>query len=296
MRLRCVETCVFAPIIMLLILPSDALAARYVPIEVRLKGVVLLKGYDSDSGERDFDEVWDNLHNVQFKATDEFTNRYVQQDTKDVVLDCTNNDAEESDLVVDDSCGGDARPRTLKIYRVHPDRFGHEWKLDNAQVLDLFYERKMLREDVADLKRPRRERVTQRDDNKKRNVAISVITNNDMLLDGSDDDDGRRDADAVWDNLPNVRLKASEAFLKEYVKDGTSVVKVGCILNVRYGGKSRNRYWHIMRVKPDEFGREWMLDPYDVKDEFEFREISRELASQLKNPKRSLGPRFFNLQ
>lgn len=290
MRLRYVETSVFVTILVVLSNQLDALAARYVEHQVRLNGVVLLKGNDSDSGERDFDQVWNNLPNVHFMATPEFIKEYVNQDTKEVILECTNKDAEESDLVIDAAFGGDARPRTFKIHRVKPDRFGHEWVLDNVQLKDLFYIRTMPRERVAELKKPGRDRGAKElkpEDAKKRSVAISVISNNIVLLEGSDDDNGRRDADAVWDNLPNVRLKASDAFLKEYVKDNTAVVKATCLLKVTHGGTSRDIAFNIHRIKPDEFGREWKLDPYDVKAEFEFREISRDQASQLTNPKRS---------
>ena len=322
MRPRLVEANVFVTILVLLANQSDVFAARYVPIEVRLNGVVLLKGNDSDGGRRDFDQVWNNLHTVQLQSTEEFNKRYVKEDTKEVVLESTNKDAEKSDLVIDDSCGGDAHTRTLRIHRVNPDRFGNEWMLDNVQLKELFYEREMQREQVAELVRPGRdgrdwvldnvqlkglysERETPRervaelvkpgrdgllkpDDGKKRSVAISVSANNVVLLDGSDDDDGRRDADAVWDNLPNVRLKASEAFLKNYVTEDATVAQAVCRLKVSYGGTTGDRTFLMMiRVKPDEFGREWMLDPKYVKNEFEFRTISRELASHLKNPKRS---------
>lgn len=266
---------------------ANAIAARFVPIEIRLNGIVLLTGNDSDSGHRDFDEVWNDLHKVQFEATEAFKKKYVKQDTKEVVLECTDKDADEPDLEILESFGGDARVHTLKLHRVYPDQFGREWMLDKDQLKKLFYAREITRYRVAELAKPRGDRVVKAPDGQKRSVAIRVVSNGVVLLEGSDDDDGRRDADAIWDDLPNVRLKASEEFLKEHVTDDAELVTVRCTLSVTHGGKSRDLPLQVRRVMPDKLGREWMLSTHHVKNQFEFRDISRELATQLKNPQRS---------
>jgi hypothetical protein len=140
---------------------------------------------------------------------------------------------------------------------------------------------------VAELAKPRGDRVVKPSDGQKRHIAIKVAANDVMLLEGSNDDDGRRDADAIWDDLPNVRLKASEAFLKEYGKTDFQLVTFKCTVNVTHAGKCRDVEFRLKRVMTDEQGREWVLSADDVKDKFDSRDISRELATQLKNPQRS---------
>ena len=168
-----------------------------------------------------------------------------------------------------------------------PDQVGREWMLDYNEVKQLFYNRTMIREDVVKVKSPGRDGPKKPADGKKRNVAVAVSWNDVLLLEGSDDDDGRRDADALWDNVPNVRLRASEAFLAEYVNDTTTTVTVVGTLNVNHGGTSTVALFRVVRVKPDELGREWMLDAKSVDDQFALRKITRDQASYLKKPKRS---------
>jgi hypothetical protein len=287
MRLRFAGTSIFMAMLMVLGSSAYAFATRAVPIEILLNGVVLLKGSDSDNGSRDFDQVWNDLHKVRFAITEEFTKKYVRPDSTEVVLECTDKGADEPDLVIDESYGGEARVRTLKLHRVKPDRFNQEWTLDKEQLTQLFYAREIPRYRAAELAKPRGDRVVKPSDGQKRSVAITVVANDIVLLEGSDDDDGRRDADAIWDDLSNVRLKASEAFQKEYGKTDFQLVTFKCTVNVTHAGKCRDVEFRLRRVMPDELGREWMLSADDVKNKFEWRDISRELATQLKNPERS---------
>lgn len=286
MRLRTVKASIVVMMLVLLTSPSDVFAARFNPIEIRLNGVVLLKGADSDSGERDFDQVWNNLWTVRFTPTEAFTKNYVKQDTTEVVLECTNKDAEKPDLVLDNAFGGTVRTRTLKIHRMKPDRSGREWELDIDQLKELTSARELPREQAARLIYPRGALAVKSSDDKQRSVRIKVTSNNIVLLEGTDQDDGRRDADAIWDNLPNVRLKGSDEFLKEHVNSDSSTVEVVGRVNVSHGGESQIVLFRVIRVKPDDLGRDWMLDPSDVKEAFENREISREMADRLTNPGR----------
>lgn len=286
MRLRSAGTSIFVAMLAVLASSANAFATRLVSIEVRLNDVSLLKGTYGDNGAPDFDQVWNKIHSLQLEVTDEFTKKYVKEGTKEVVLECTDNGADEPDLVIDGSFGGKARVRSLRLHRAKPDRWGHEWSLDKDQLTQLFYAREMPRDRVAELVKPRGDRVVKPPDGEKRHIAVTVVANGVMLLEGSDDDDGRRDADAIWDDLPNVRLKATEVFLKEYVKDDAQLVTVRATLNVAHAGTCRKSEFRVRRVMPDEHGRGWVLAAADVKKKFEFRDISRELATQLKDPQR----------
>lgn len=130
-----------------------------------------------------------------------------------------------------------------------------------------------------------------------RYVEASITLDGKTLLKGSRGDNGRVDADGVWEYLKSIRFKATEDFRKLNVAPDaqetilTSDAPAGqlgtIILDIRYGGKAITRELKLVRVPIDEYGREWSLDAAQVDELFDERLIRRSDAAQLENPKNS---------
>jgi hypothetical protein len=130
-----------------------------------------------------------------------------------------------------------------------------------------------------------------------RYVEASITRDGITLLKGSTGDNGRVDADGVWEYLKSIKFKATEDFRRLNVAPDaketilTSDAPTGqpgtIILDIRYGGKAITRKLKLVRVPIDEYGSEWSLDAAQVDKLFEERLIRRSDAAQLENPRNS---------
>lgn len=130
-----------------------------------------------------------------------------------------------------------------------------------------------------------------------RYVRADISLDGKTVLEGSTGDNGKPDADDVWDYLKTIRFRATEEFLALDVKDDAKEVVLtsnapkgelgGIVISVRYGGKAMTRKLTLVRVPRDENGREWRLDPAQVDKLFDYRFIRRSDAARLKNPQSS---------
>lgn len=128
-------------------------------------------------------------------------------------------------------------------------------------------------------------------------VQASVSHDGKTILVASTGDDGRVDADGVWDYLKSIKFKPTQHF-KDLAIDQTAKRaelksdaprgQAGTIVvDVAYGGKAIQRKLTLVRVEPDAQGREWSLDPVEVDKMFSDRLIRRSDAARLNNPKAS---------
>ena len=134
-----------------------------------------------------------------------------------------------------------------------------------------------------------------------RYVKADIAVDGKIVLEGSTGDDGRPDADGVWDYLKTVRFKATEEFRGLGVRDDAEeivlttnapkgklgIAHFGIVVNIRYGGKAMTRELTLVRVPRDDHGREWRLDPEQVDKLFDRRFIRRSDAARLRNPQSS---------
>lgn len=140
-------------------LGGEARAARYVKAVIAVDGNIVLEGSTGDNGRPDTDEVWDYLKTIRFKATEGFRALGVEDDAKEVIL--TTNALKGQlgithlGIVVNIRYGGKAMTRQLAVVRVPRDQHGREWRIDPAQVDELFDRRFIRRSDAARLKTPR---------------------------------------------------------------------------------------------------------------------------------------------
>ena len=126
-------------------------------------------------------------------------------------------------------------------------------------------------------------------------LHVEISLNGDVILEGDASDYGERDADAIWESLKEVNLRETEAFkqlkvaptLKEYKmqydapKKGPRPIKI----DASSGGEADTCVLTLKRIKPDANGRCWRIAADDLDDLFDFRMISRDEATRLKNPK-----------
>jgi hypothetical protein len=127
-------------------------------------------------------------------------------------------------------------------------------------------------------------------------VRVQIILDGKVILEGNASDDGRRDADELWDALKSVRFKPTtefhrlcvEADVQETVLKSTSPPGelANLTVEVAYGGTAVTNELHIKRVPVDAQGREWQLDSKDVTRLFDSRLISRSEAANLIDQKR----------
>jgi len=130
-----------------------------------------------------------------------------------------------------------------------------------------------------------------------RYVRTDVSLDGKTVLQGSTGDNGRPDADQVWDYLKTIRFKATKEFPGLAVKhDAKETVLTssapkgkpgGVVIDIRYGGMAMTRQLTLIRVPRDKDEREWRLDPDQVDQLFDRRFIRRSDAARLKNPQNS---------
>ena len=128
-------------------------------------------------------------------------------------------------------------------------------------------------------------------------VRARISLDGKTLLEGSTGDNGRVDADGVWEYLKSIKFKATEHFTalkvdaaaKETVLSSNAPRgQLGTIIvDIAYGGKAMKRKLTIVRVPLDKRGREWSLDPTEVDRMFDDRFIRRSDAARLDNPQNS---------
>lgn len=128
-------------------------------------------------------------------------------------------------------------------------------------------------------------------------VRVRVIMEGRTVLEGSTSDDGRVDADGVWDYLHEVKLKPTDAFKDLTIAaDGkdTTLENSGAPgqqrtleVYVAYGGKAFPRSIRIIRIPKDRFGKEWRIDGKDVDRMFDSRYVTRSDVRRLENPART---------
>lgn len=128
-------------------------------------------------------------------------------------------------------------------------------------------------------------------------VQADISLDGKVVLEGSTGDNGRVDADGVWEYLKSIKFKATEDFRKLHVDPEAKQAVLSSnaprgqlgtiILNIRYGGKAITRELKVVRVPIDKYGREWSLDPAQVDKLFDDRLIRRSDAARLDNPRNS---------
>ena len=127
-----------------------------------------------------------------------------------------------------------------------------------------------------------------------RYVPIEVLLYGEVILSGNASDNGRPDADEVWDALKEVNLGETEAFAKlevdakakEYAVQGE--IKKGIfpiVIKVAYGGRAETRFLKLKRMAPDGAGRVWRISTGDVDDLFLKRMVSRRDVIALDDPR-----------
>ena len=128
-------------------------------------------------------------------------------------------------------------------------------------------------------------------------IRAKILLDGNTLLEGSTSDNGRVDADGVWEYLKSVKFKATQHFIDLKVDPsakGTTVSsnarpgKQGTIVvDIAYGGMAFTRKLKLVRLPIDRQGREWSLDPTEIDKMFDDRFIRRSQAARLDNPRRS---------
>ena len=131
-----------------------------------------------------------------------------------------------------------------------------------------------------------------------RYVRAEISLDGKTLLKGSTGDNGRVDADGVWEYLKRIKFTPTEAFealnvdptakQTQLVGDGPGVALSDCriTVSIAYGGSSRFRELTLTRVAKDAQRREWRLDSDEVDKWFAYRLISRREAANLRNPRK----------
>ncbi|MEQ8790518.1 MAG: hypothetical protein RIC55_29750 [Pirellulaceae bacterium] len=134
MRIHCsmLLMCVFAGLG-----GGTACAARYVPIEVRVEGALILKGNASDDGSRDADELWNALKTETLEETPAFTRLTFER--KGDLYRITGRTSRS--IVVDVAYGGVAKTRRIVLQLMSSDSQGRKWRIAPDDVDALFDER-----------------------------------------------------------------------------------------------------------------------------------------------------------
>ncbi len=126
------------------------------------------------------------------------------------------------------------------------------------------------------------------DANASRYVKVEVLLDGKVILRGSASDNGRRDADELWEALKKVDLKptaefqklAVQAAAKEYlIKSMAADGKVK--IAMYFGGVAETVELKIYRVPIDKFGREWRLAAEDINRLAKDRVISPEEVAKV---------------
>jgi hypothetical protein len=116
-------------------------------------------------------------------------------------------------------------------------------------------------------------------------VPVKVRLQGEVILEGSTTDDGRQDADAVWDLLKSLNLEETDAFRKLGVKPDAKVHTLDCSsekiglqpiqVDVAFGGVANSRALTIHRLGTESSGKLWRIASEDVDDLFDVRLIKR---------------------
>jgi len=124
-----------------------------------------------------------------------------------------------------------------------------------------------------------------------RHVKAEVSLNGLVLLEASISDDGRPDADAVWNRLKGLTLQATDHFRvasrgaaagQFTITDGAEPGEEGGItVHIRYGGKALARRIELLPVAGAADGSAWQLLPAEVDRLFAGRFITRREAAGL---------------
>lgn len=124
-------------------------------------------------------------------------------------------------------------------------------------------------------------------------VRAKISLDGKTLLEGSTGDDGRVDADGVWEYLKSIKFKATEEFTalkvdaaaKETVlsSDAPRGQLGTIIVDIAYGGRAMARKLKLVRVPIDKQGREWSVVPTEIDRMFDDRLIRRSEAARLDN-------------
>ncbi len=137
-------------------------------------------------------------------------------------------------------------------------------------------------------------------------IPVEISLNGEVILEGSDSDNGESDADAIWNSLKRIKVRETDAFkklgidskLKEYKFDLNPPEKGQpwpIKIDASFGGVKETRFLTIKRMESDEFGDHWRIDPTDLDEWFDYRMIVRSEAGSLKDPGFSeLRARFSN--
>ena len=129
-----------------------------------------------------------------------------------------------------------------------------------------------------------------------RMLAAHISLDGKIVLETWFGDNGRPDADEVWDYLKTIKFEATKEFLGLEVKhDAKEMVltsnaprsRRGVVVYISYGGEAITHELTLVRVARDESGREWRLDPAQVDRLFNNHLISRSDAARLRNPRNS---------
>ncbi len=137
-------------------------------------------------------------------------------------------------------------------------------------------------------------------------ISVEISLNGEVILTGSDSDNGESDADTIWNSLKHLKLRETEAFQKHDIDPKLKEFKFDLDppehgkpwpikIDASFGGVKETRFVTIKRVEPDEFGSQWCIDPADVESMFDYRMIGRSEAGNLKDPSYSaIAARFSN--
>ena len=131
-----------------------------------------------------------------------------------------------------------------------------------------------------------------------RYVPIKIYLDGEVILEGNASDDGRPDADEVWDALKEVNLGETEAFKQmfgENAGDDLLILKkrsereqpLPIRIEVAYGGVAETTGLRLRRMPPDPAGRAWRIRAEEVSGLFNSRLIKRSDVARLADVKRS---------
>jgi hypothetical protein len=129
---------------------TEAHAARFVKMEIRVNGKLVLESSTGDDGHPDADEVWSYLNQRAFAPTKDFPADPAGKDANELVLE---GDPEQGNVELRVRYGGTANTRRLKLIRISAED-GRNWKVAPEEVARLFDERTITRRQAAQLKTP----------------------------------------------------------------------------------------------------------------------------------------------
>lgn len=128
-------------------------------------------------------------------------------------------------------------------------------------------------------------------------VRAKISLDGKTLLEASTGDNGRVDADGVWEYLKSIKFKATEHFTALKVDQAAKETLLSSnaprgqlgtiIVDVAYGGRAMTRKLKLVRVPIDKQGREWAVVPAEVDRMFDDRFIRRSDAARLDNAQKT---------